>query len=96
MSWCSFCDEQGHTKKGCLELKAYTKYQASLPIPKIIHIGRPNGLGMKYPYLCNAVKVTMPNKCFSDEKFINSLPICEVCAEVYQNKTGKRIEEYLN
>jgi|DEB0MinimDraft_3_1074331.scaffolds.fasta_scaffold97398_1 hypothetical protein len=89
---CSYCDEEGHTLKGCRELKAYNKLQASLPTPDVVHIGHPLKLGHAQPYLCATKKVRWPNKLWHDNKFTDSLPICEECLEVYSATTGKQLK----
>lgn len=89
---CSYCDEEGHTQKGCSELKAYNKLQASLPTPDVIHLGNPWKLGHPQPYLCTTNKVTWPNKLWLDEKFVSSLPTCQECLEVYSATTGKQLK----
>ena len=80
---CSICDIEGHTARNC-PLTEEDRIRAKLPTPTKICIT----IDKK---LCGAGPEDWPPKWLEDG-MAKTLPICEECAVLYQELTGRTID----
>ena len=79
---CSICNIEGHTARNC-PASEDERRRAKLPAPTKIHIT----IDKK---LCGAEPEDWPPQWLEDE-MAQTLPVCEECAVLYQELTGRTI-----